>query len=269
MILRFGSMALSAGLAAALAACVPVFPSSTHAPLSTLYGTSWVLESGSPIPAQPAPAPAAESGPDYPEVPGAKFSPATPAGPTPWLLPDRGSRPTLRFSADQSSAAGSTGCNTYFGDTFTGPSQLTFGTLATTKMMCFDTLAVQEIQYLDLLSRVRGYQHSAAQLVLTTGDGRQLVFTPLSNPVGAQAATYNYVCDDGLYFTASYDPATASAAIKLSTGAADALRQEAAGAAMVYGSQRHRLHAKGNEALLETLYDGGQHRCKAPLAPQG
>lgn len=267
MNLRFGSMALATGLAALVAACVPVFPPSPGTPLSTLTGTSWVLESASPIPA--APAPAAEEGPAYPDVPGAKFEPTAAAGPTPWLLPDHGSRPTLRFSADRSSASGSTGCNTYFGDTFTGPTQLTFGPLATTKMMCFNALAVQEIQYLDLLARVRGYQNTSTQLVLTTNDGRQLVYVPLSNPVGARAQTYNYVCDDGLYFTAAYDPNAGTAAIKVSTGATDTLRQEAAGSGAAYASQRHTLHAKGNEALLITLYDGVQHRCKAPLAPEG
>jgi len=267
MKLRFGSMALAAGLAVAVAACVPVFPPSPGTPLSNLTGTSWVLDSASPIPA--APAPAAEQGPAYPVVPGAKFDTAPAAGPTPWLLPDRGSRPTLRFSADRSSATGATGCNTYFGDVFTGPTQLTFGPIATTKMMCFDALAVQEIQFLDLLSKVRGYQNTGTQLVLTTNDGRQMTFSPLSTPVGQAGQTYNYVCDDGLYFSATYDPATASAAIKVSTGATDVLRQEAAGSGVAYSSQRHRLHAKGNEALLETVYDGGQHRCKAPLAPQG
>lgn len=267
MISRFGSIALVAGLAAGLAACVPVFPSSPGAPLSTLYGTSWVLDSASPLPAQAAPAqPAAQSTAQAGTV---QTAPAQAPAATSWLLPERGSRPTLRFSADSSAASGSTGCNTYFGDTFTGGSQLTFGALATTKMMCFNALAVQEIQYLDLLAHVRGYQNSGTQLVLTTGDGRQLVFTPLSAPVGARAETYNYVCDDGIYFTANYDPATGTAAIRVSTGATDTLRQEAAGAATVYGSQRHRLHAKGNEAMLETLYDGVQHRCKAPLAPQG
>ncbi len=267
MNLRFGSMALAAGLAVALAACVPVFPPSPGAPLSSLTGTSWVLESASPI---PAPAqPATEEGPAFPEVPGAKLEPAAPAAPTPWLLPDRGSRPTLRFSADRSAATGSTGCNTYFGDTFSGPTQLTFGPIATTKMMCFDVLAVQEIQYLDMLARVRGYQNTGTQLVLTTNDGRQLVYVPLSSPVGGRVETYNYVCDDGLYFSATYDPATATAAIKVSTGATDTLRQEADGSGIAYSSQRHRLHAKGNEALFDTLYDGVQHRCKAPLAPQG
>lgn len=267
MILRFGSMALALGLAAGLAACVPVFPPSPGAPLSSLTGTAWVLDSASPIPA--APQPAAEEGPAYPEVPGAKIEPATPSAPTPWLLPGHGSRPTLRFSADRSAASGSTGCNSYFGDVFEGPNSLTFGPLATTKMMCFDVLAVQEIQYLDILAHVRGYQNSGTQLVLTTNDGRQLVFLPLTNPVGARAATYNYVCDDGLYFSAAYDPNAGTATLKLSTGATDTLRQEAAGSGAAYASQRHRLHGKGNEALLVTLYDGVQHRCKAPLAPEG
>lgn len=266
MNLRSGSMVLAAGLAAAAAACVPVMPPYPGEQLSSLYGTSWVLESASPIPAPAQPAAANPVG-AVDAQPAATPAPAPTA--TPWLLNNPGYRPTLRFSADRAAASGSTGCNTYFGDVFTGPTQLSFGALATTKMMCFDTLAVQEIQYLDLLSKVRGYQNTGSQLTLTTGDGRQLVYAPLTNPVGARSATYNYVCDDGLYFSATYDPATASAAIKVSTGATDTLRQQTAGSGTAYASQRHRLHAKGNEALLETLYDGGLHRCEAPLSPEG
>jgi heat shock protein HslJ len=267
MNLRFGSMALAAATVAALAGCVPVFPPAPGTPLNSLTGTSWVLDSASPIPA--APAPAAESGPAYPDVPGAKIEPATPAAPTPWLLPEHGAHPTLRFSADRSAASGSTGCNTYFGDIFTGPTQITFGPIATTKMMCFNTLAVQEIQYLEMLAKVRGYSNSGAQLVLTTNDGRQLTFVPLNNPVGGRAATYNYVCDDGLYFSAAYDPNAGTAALKLSNGATDTLAQQASGSGVIYASQRHELHGKGNEALLITLYDGVQHHCKAPLSPEG
>jgi membrane-bound inhibitor of C-type lysozyme len=128
---------------------------------------------------------------------------------------------------------------------------------------------VQEIAYLDALANVAGYVNNGTSLTLTTGDGRQLVFTPLSVSVGAQAATYRYVCDDGLYFTASYDPGAQSATIQVSTGDSDTLRQEQAGPGALYTSQRHRLHAKGNEALLNTLHDGLTHHCVAPLSPQG
>lgn len=264
MNLRVGSMALAAGLAAALAACVPALPPFPGEGRSSLYGSAWVLESASPAPTQPT---AAKPASGAAAQPAATPAPAPTAAP--WLLSNPGDRPTLRFSADRASASGSTGCNSYFGDVYTGPTQLSFGTLATTKMMCFDILAVQEIQYLDLLSKVTGYQNTGTQLVLTTNDGRQMTFVPLSNPVGSRAATYNYVCDDGLYFSATYDPATGSAVINVSTGATDTLGQETAGSGAAYSSQRHRLHAKGNEALLETLYDGGQHRCKAPLSPEG
>ena len=87
--------------------------------------------------------------------------------------------------------------------------------------------------------------------------------------MGASAETYNYVCDDGLYFSASYDPNAGAAAIRLSTGATDTLAQQVAGSGTAYSSQRHALRAKGNEAMLTTLYDGATHRCTAPLAPQG
>ncbi len=175
----------------------------------------------------------------------------------------------MSFSADRDSVSGSTGCNSYFGNLADGPGSLWFGPLTTTKMMCFDALAVQEIAYLDALARVSGYLNNGTSLTLSTTDGRQLTFTPLSTSVGVQAASYRYVCDDGLYFTANFDPATQSAAIQVSTGATDTLRQELTGAAASYSSPRHRLHAKGNEALLDTLYDGVTHHCVAPLSPQG
>lgn len=271
---RFASMAAVAGMAALVAACstsYPDFPNSpgsghrTYAPMGDLTGTSWVLDSGTPIPtaapaAQPAPA-----GDVIQTAPAATPAPAV----TPWLLSNRGSRPTLRFSADQGSVSGATGCNTYFGTVYGSGNSLSFGPLATTKMMCFDSLAVQEIQYLDILSSVSGFSSDGAHLTLTTSDGRQLVFSRLVHIVGVAAETYNYVCDDGLYFSANYDPNSGSAAIKLSTGDADTLAQQTAGSGVSYASQRHSLRAKGNEAVLTTHYDGVTHRCTAPLAPQG
>jgi len=233
---------------------------------SPLSGTSWVLESGTNVVAPAQPAPAATTAAAQPSV-----APAPAPAPikADWLLPDRGSRPTLSFSADRNAASGSSGCNHYFGDFSVGPSNLWFGGMATTKMMCFDTLAAQEIAYLDALSKVNGYLNNGTSLTLSTTDGRQLTFTPLSASVGAQAARYRYVCDDGLYFTADFDPASQSAAIQISTGATDTLKQEATGAATSYSSQRYRLHATGNEALLDTLDDGASHHCVAPLSPQG
>ena len=252
---RFVSMAAVAGVVAFVAACSTTYPDypgapgsgrQFYAPMGDLTGTSWVLESGTPI-AAAAPASAA----------------------TPWLLPNRGSRPTLRFSADQGSVSGATGCNTYFGTVHGSGNSLSFGPLATTKMMCFDVLAVQEIQYLDMLSKVNSFSSDGGHLTLTTSDGRQLVFSQLVHIVGGTAETYNYVCDDGLYFSASYDPNAGLAAIKLSTGATDTLAQQVAGSGVSYASQRHSLRAKGNEAMLTTLYDGATHRCTAPLSPQG
>jgi heat shock protein HslJ len=255
-----------AALAALLGGCFPAVPPAgpDAPPPSPLSGTSWVLETGTNAPAAAQPAPAAGA------TGGTVTQTATPAPiQAGWLLPDRGSRPTLSFSADRNAASGSTGCNRYFGNFSAGPNNLWFGGLATTKMMCFDTLAVQEIAYLDALSKVTGYVNNGTSLTLSTNDGRHLMFTPLSVSVGTQAATYRYVCDDGLYFSANFDPGTQSAAIQLSTGDTDTLTQQPAGSGTLYTSQRHRLHAKGNEALLNTLYDGVTHRCVAPLSPQG
>lgn len=267
---RFVSMAAVAGMVALVAACSTTYPDypgapgsgrQFYAPMGGLTGTSWVLDSGTPLPtASSGAAPAAQG-----TVQAATPAPAA----TPWLLPDRGSRPTLRFSADQGSVSGATGCNTYFGTVHGSGNSISFGPLATTKMMCFDSLAVQEIQYLDILSKVNSFSSDGAHLTLRTGDGRQLVFSQLIHQVGNSAETYNYVCDDGLYFSASYDPNAGTAAIRLSTGATDTLTQQVAGSGVSYASQRHALRGKGNEAMLTTLYDGVTHRCTAPLSPQG
>jgi heat shock protein HslJ len=268
MISRFASMAAVASMVALVAACATTYPDypgspgsgrQFYAPMGDLTGTTWVLESGTPIPGT------ASSQPAQGGTPGATPAPA----PTPWLLPDRGARPTLRFSADQGSVSGGTGCNTYFGTVYGSGNSLSFGPLATTKMMCFDALAVQEIQYLDILSKVNSFSSDGQHLTLRTGDGRQLVFSPLVHQVGGTAETYNYVCDDGLYFSAAFDPNGGTATIKLSTGATDTLTQQVAGSGVSYSSQRHALRGKGNEAMLTTLYDGVTRRCTAPLAPQG
>jgi membrane-bound inhibitor of C-type lysozyme len=136
-------------------------------------------------------------------------------------------------------------------------------------MMCFDSLAVQEIQYLDILSKVNSFSSDGAHLVLRAGDGRQLTYSQLVHQVGSSTETYNYVCDDGLYFSAAYDPNAGLATIKLSTGATDTLAQQVAGSGVSYASQRHALRGKGNEAVLTTHNDGVSHRCTAPLSPQG
>lgn len=270
---RFVSMAAVAGMVAFVAACGSTYPDypgapgsgrQFYAPMGDLTGTSWVLESGTPIAAAPAgTAPAAQG--TVQTAPAAAPAPAA----TPWLLPDRGARPTLRFSADQGSVSGATGCNTYFGTVHGSGNSISFGPLATTKMMCFDALVVQEIQYLDILAKVSSFSSDGAHLTLSTSDGRQLVFSQLVRVVGGSAETYNYVCDDGLYFSASYDPNAGLATIKLSTGATDTLAQQVAGSGVSYASQRHSLRAKASEAMLTTLYDGVTHRCTAPLSPQG
>lgn len=265
MSVRFRTVMSLAAVAALVAGCFPAFPPAgpDAPPPSPLSGTSWVLDSGTNTLSAVEPAAATSAS-------GAVVQSGSPAPlQASWLLPERGKRPTLTFSADRNAASGSTGCNTYFGNFSIGPNSLWFGGFATTKMMCFDSLAVQEISYLDALSKVSSYLNNGTSLTLSTNDGRQLVFTPLSITIGTQAATYRYVCDDGLYFTANYDPGTQGAGIQLSTGDSDTLRQEPAGSGTLYTSQRHRLHAKGNEALLDTLSDGMTHRCVAPLSPQG
>ena len=274
MSVRLQSGVLFAVLAALTSACT--FPR-TAAPNSSnsrpsdlpLSGTSWVLESAtnSPSAAQPAqPAPAATNGQQAAVSPGVALAPMQAS----WMLPDRGQRPTLAFSADRNAASGSTGCNRYFGDFEAGSNDLSFGGLATTRMMCFNDLAVQELAYLDALSKVDGYSNTGTSLTLTTSDGRRLSYSPLKTPApGAVQASYRYLCDDGLRFIASFDPASESATLQLPDGTSATLKQEPAGSGAAYASQRYRLHTKGNEALLNTLSDGSSRHCVAPPSQQG
>lgn len=78
-----------------------------------------------------------------------------------------------------------------------------------------------------------------------------------------QLGTHRYSCDDGLAFTATYYQAAQTAAIRLSTGANDTLKQEVSASGSLYASERHRLHTRGDEALLDTRDDGVTHRCVA------
>src|SRR5262245_50860873 len=257
MSVRLQSGVLFAALAALTSACT--FPPSTVSNSSSvrssplpLNGTSWVLESAtnSPSSDQPAqPAPAA-SGQQAAVTPGVAPAPMQAS----WVLPGRGQRPTLAFSADRNAASGSTGCNRYFGDFEADSNDLSFGGLATTRMMCFNDLAVQELAYLDALTKVDGYSNTGMRLTIITSDAWQLSYSPLkpTGPVTSQAI-YRYVCDDGLRFTASFDPASESATVRLPDGASDTLKQEPAGSGAAYSSQRYRLHTKGNEAMLNTL----------------
>jgi membrane-bound inhibitor of C-type lysozyme len=87
-------------------------------------------------------------------------------------------------------------------------------------------------------------------------------------PADPPATSYRYACDDGLAFTARFDPATDSALIQLSNSVNDVLIQGVSASGALYTSQQHRLHIKGSEALLDTLYNGTTHHCAAADFPR-
>jgi len=85
---------------------------------------------------------------------------------------------TLQFDAE-GRAAGSAGCNRYFGEYSVEDGGLRFGPLASTRMACADEARTrQEQTYLSLMQQVSGYEIRSGELVLTTAGGAgSLVFT--------------------------------------------------------------------------------------------
>ena len=75
------------------------------------------------------------------------------------------------FAAD-GSVAGSAGCNRYSAPFTTSGSSLTFGPLATTKMMCPEDVMTQEQAFLTAMGEVSGYTIAGATLTLVDADGQ-------------------------------------------------------------------------------------------------
>ena len=98
---RYRSVIALAAVAALVAACLSAVPPADRDAPPSLSGTSWVLEPGTNIPGSTQPTSISASPATEPS------EGVTPAGaPAPlqvaWLLPDRGWRPILSFSADRS-----------------------------------------------------------------------------------------------------------------------------------------------------------------------
>lgn len=76
-------------------------------------------------------------------------------------------------------AGGKAGCNTYGSAYQLDGNALTFSQDFSTRMMCApDGLMAQEQVYLDLMSKVTGYQMAGDKLQLQTSDGKAIVYHP-------------------------------------------------------------------------------------------
>jgi heat shock protein HslJ len=86
-----------------------------------------------------------------------------------------GSGPTLFF--DDGRVGGNASCNTFGGSYKTRGSSLDVGETAWTLMACVENeLMEQENTYMQLLSKTERFEFSNGQLVITTTDGKQLIF---------------------------------------------------------------------------------------------
>lgn len=129
---------------------------------------------------------AAAAAPQTPPTPDAGQAPAYPPPPglpgTSWTLTDLNGAapladavPTLALDA-AGQAAGSAGCNRYFGTFAEDGAAVTFGPLGSTKMACAPAVMQQETAFLQLLGNVAGFAVAGDTLTLTTDAGATLVF---------------------------------------------------------------------------------------------
>ena len=87
---------------------------------------------------------------------------------------------TFRYDTATGQAAGSAGCNRYFGDMQVDPEAKTIsvGFLGLTRMSCQESVNEQEAAFINILEQVTGYTVEGNQLTLSTDDGQMLVFEP-------------------------------------------------------------------------------------------
>lgn len=109
---------------------------------------------------------------------------ASPEGVT-WVAEDIGGKGIidnshLTLTLANGGVSGSSGCNTYRGQYTHDGLSLTFGPMMSTRMACMaEALGNQERDYLDVLSKVTGYEITAeGALILKAADGRALRFMP-------------------------------------------------------------------------------------------
>jgi heat shock protein HslJ len=89
--------------------------------------------------------------------------------------PVSGTEITLNFGADNT-VSGSAGCNNYTGGYKLEGNQITIGPLASTMMMCEDTVMLQEQGYLTIL-QTPGIVNQQSDRLTLTFDGGQTIFT--------------------------------------------------------------------------------------------
>lgn len=85
---------------------------------------------------------------------------------------------------DDGTANGSGGCNTFSGDYTQDGDQLTIGPLATTLVACLDpAVSEQEGTFLAALDATRSFEMADGRLVLSDGDGAELISLDAATPV--------------------------------------------------------------------------------------
>ena len=93
---------------------------------------------------------------------------------------DGGAPPSLDFDGNR--VSGYAGCNSFSGTLSLSPNRLTTDTLATTRRACPDSQSAFEQAYLDTLRRVTVSDAEGGRLILTTEDGRSMVFLARPKP---------------------------------------------------------------------------------------
>ena len=98
-----------------------------------------------------------------------------------WHIESIGDRPVIDRSpaaiefTSEGRAGGNASCNRFTGAYTLSGSELSFGPLAATKMMCPDALMDQEMRFLAALERIAGVQIRQGLLVLQDENGERVI----------------------------------------------------------------------------------------------
>ena len=82
--------------------------------------------------------------------------------------------PQIQFDSSSKRFSGSDGCNQIMGSFNTADDHLSFGEIASTKMMCPDANSLTATQYQQALAKVTSYRASSQLLVLFDQNGQTL-----------------------------------------------------------------------------------------------
>ena len=83
--------------------------------------------------------------------------------------------PQIQFDSSSKRFSGSDGCNQIMGSFNTADDHLSFGQIASTKMMCPDANSLTATQYQQALAKVKSYRASSQLLVLFDQNGQTLI----------------------------------------------------------------------------------------------